>query len=279
MMRIFRRPNFDADAVAYLIAISVPNDATVYYASTAYEITGAKIWAAVHQFVVDRKTFGLWAKDYAIYPMIGGTSAAHAINLKDPRNLDAAYRSVFNGGWTHSGSGALPNGSTGYADTKLNPSLVYPNANSANLSYYSGTNSAAGNKEEIGADVSGGSEAALIVRFTGDIFYPIWKAAAGTFPNVASTDSRGLFSTNRITSGTVEGWKNGVQQTLSGSGAQTGGLVNRNLTLGAQNAASVGRFSDRECRGANISLGFSSTESANNYVAWQRLQTSLFRQV
>ena len=41
-------------------------------------------------------------------------------NLKDPRNLDAAFRQVFNGGWTYSKQGATPNGTNGYSDTKLN---------------------------------------------------------------------------------------------------------------------------------------------------------------
>ena len=60
-------------------------------------------------------------------------------NLKDPRNLDAAFRQVFNGGWTYSKQGATPNGTNGYADTKFNPSsnLV---ATSQSSSIYSRTN-------------------------------------------------------------------------------------------------------------------------------------------
>jgi hypothetical protein len=38
-------------------------------------------------------------------------------NLVNPVDSDAAFRLVFNGGWTHSSTGATPNGTNGYADT------------------------------------------------------------------------------------------------------------------------------------------------------------------
>src|SRR4051812_7318659 len=53
------------------------------------------------KLVVGMKTSGLWTKMTAVYPMIGGTAALHRWNLKDPRDLDAAYRLTFTGG-THS---------------------------------------------------------------------------------------------------------------------------------------------------------------------------------
>jgi hypothetical protein len=36
--------------------------------------------------------FGIWRKTHAIYPLLGGTASAHKFNLKDPRDLNAAYR-------------------------------------------------------------------------------------------------------------------------------------------------------------------------------------------
>ena len=42
--------------------------------------------------VKDLKATGLWTKMQAIYPFVGGTAALHKWNLKDPRDLDAAYR-------------------------------------------------------------------------------------------------------------------------------------------------------------------------------------------
>lgn len=54
--------------------------------------------------------------------MVGGTASTHKYNLKDPRDLDAAFRLVFAGTWTHSATGAKPSGSGTSADTFLIPS-------------------------------------------------------------------------------------------------------------------------------------------------------------
>ena len=57
-------------------------------------------------------------------------SSQFKYNLVNPVDSDAAFRLVFNGGWTHSSTGATPNGTNGYADTKFNPNtqLSFTNA-------------------------------------------------------------------------------------------------------------------------------------------------------
>ena len=85
-------------------------------------ITDATQKSAINTLVDDLKTYGIWSKTKAIYPMVGGTATTHKYNLKDPRDLDAAFRLSFSGGWTHSSNGALPNGITAYSDTFLNAS-------------------------------------------------------------------------------------------------------------------------------------------------------------
>jgi hypothetical protein len=55
-----------------------------------------------------------------LYPFVGGTASTHKWNLKNPQDLDTAFRLVFNGGWAHSSTGALPNGTNGYANTFFN---------------------------------------------------------------------------------------------------------------------------------------------------------------
>jgi hypothetical protein len=93
-------------------------DAQAFF--TASGLTGATNLNAINQLVLDLKGYGIWTKMKAIYPMVGGTAALHKWNLKDPQDLDAAFRLVFNGGWTHSATGALPNGTNGWADTFFN---------------------------------------------------------------------------------------------------------------------------------------------------------------
>ena len=94
---------------------------------------------ACNQLIGNLKTYGIWTKIKALYGFLGGTASAHKFNWKDPRDLDAAYRLVFNGGWTHSSTGALPNGTTGYADTKIIPNNVV-SLSSAHFSKYNRTN-------------------------------------------------------------------------------------------------------------------------------------------
>ncbi len=114
------------------------SDADAQAVITAIESTGVTLTTteknACNQLVVDLKGYGIWTKMKALYGFLGGTAGAHKWNWKDPRDLDAAFRLVFNGGWTHSSTGATPNGTNGYADTFLTPSTSLL-LNSSHISY------------------------------------------------------------------------------------------------------------------------------------------------
>lgn len=106
---------------AYFLAIGIPFDTTVYYGSTAYEITGEGLWNAFDTCVVAIKT-GLGLPTFVNnlstrmkfwYPRIGGTATRHKYNAVDPTTFVGTY----NGGFTHDGSGDTPNGTNGYFDT------------------------------------------------------------------------------------------------------------------------------------------------------------------
>ena len=127
----------DPDAVAFL---------------TAAGITDPTITSAIDTLVVDLKDYGIWSKMKALYPFVGGTASTHKFNLKNPLDTDAAFRLVFNGGWTHSANGALPNGTNAYADTKLIPNTIL-SLDSTHTSYYSRTNSKSG--VDLGASNGG----------------------------------------------------------------------------------------------------------------------------
>ncbi len=87
------------------------------------------------------KDEGLWAKMQAIYPFIGGTEALHKWNLKDPRDLDAAYRLTFSrrghalhgfglptqraGSAVYGSSGRHTLRPVGRAQSGLHPSVLY----------------------------------------------------------------------------------------------------------------------------------------------------------
>jgi hypothetical protein len=59
----------------------------------------------------------------AIYPFVGGTASTHKWNLTDPRDLDAAYRLSFSGGWTHNANGITGNGVNSYAQLHTSTAL------------------------------------------------------------------------------------------------------------------------------------------------------------
>jgi hypothetical protein len=97
--------SFDPDAQAFI---------------TAAAITDPTQQTAIDNLVIGLKTDGLWTNMNVIYPLVGGTASSHKYNLKDPRDLDVAYRLAFFGGWTHDSNGITPNGTNAYADTFYN---------------------------------------------------------------------------------------------------------------------------------------------------------------
>ena len=81
-------------------------------------INNAQIANAVNNLVLDLKKYGLWTKMKAIYPIVGGNAWSHKFNLKDPRDVDSAYRLFFSGTWTNGLTGMTP--SSAYAETYVN---------------------------------------------------------------------------------------------------------------------------------------------------------------
>lgn len=136
---------YEPETELYLTTIDIENsEQIIYYTGTAQEITGRAIWTAVDGFVVALKnafslTLGvnnLSTKIDAIYPFIGGDATKHKYNLCNPLDTDAAFRLSFSGGWTHSRTGALPNGSNAYANTHWIPSVNGSNTQQAFGAYF-----------------------------------------------------------------------------------------------------------------------------------------------
>ncbi len=86
---------------------------------TAAGITDPTQQSAIDALVVGLKADGLWTSMTAIYPFVGGTASSHKYNLKDPRDLNAAYRLTFYGGWVHDSRGIVGNFTNTYADTYI----------------------------------------------------------------------------------------------------------------------------------------------------------------
>lgn len=221
---------------------------------------------ATKTLVADLKANGLWTPMKAIYPMVGASAAACAQNLKS-----SSFTGTFTSGWTFDSTGVTPNGTSAYMAMGLNPSTSLTNS-SGHFSYYSRTNSAAGVKCEM-ATYAGAFGNALIVRYTGDIFY----AAYGLYnANTINTDSRGFFVTNRNSLTNTTGFKNGIKliDTIT-----TGTTANRDIILGAENFTSISSFTDRQCAFASIGDGLSDAQASDFYTNVQTFNTTLSRQI
>ena len=247
----------DADALAFI---------------TAASITDSTQQSAINTLVTQLKTYGVWSKMRALYPFVGGTATTHKWNLKDPRDLDAAYRLTFSGGWTHSSTGALPNGTTAYADTKLKPSNI--SQNSVHMSTY------------LRTTYSGGVDMGCS---TNDYFFISANLGIGVPPrgplNLASyqdtsspLDTKAFYVTSRTNSTTNKLFRNTSlisNETLTSVAPEA-----YNIYIGAGNRSNAGwAYTARQTSFASIGDGLTDTEAANFYTAVQAYQTTLGRQV
>ena len=236
-------------------------------------ITDATQKSAINTLVDDLKTYGIWAKMKAIYPIIGGTATTHKYNLKDPRDLDAAFRLSFNGGWTHSSTGALPNGSTGFANTFLNDNTIL-SLNSAHIATYLRTN-IDGLYCDIGATSSDFDDTSLFSKYSNK-FYPRIHNTNGGITNTVS--SLGFFMSNRVNSTEIRAFQGNTLKLITNSSSNK---VNANIYIAAINrpSGSIGFYSPRETSFASIGDGLTDTEAGNFYNAVQAFQTTLARNV
>ncbi len=252
-------PSLDPDAQAFI---------------TAASITDPTQQSAIDTLVTDLKGYGIWTKIKAVYPFVGGTASSHKFNLKDPRDLDAAFRLVFNGGWTHSSTGVLPNGTNGYADTYLVPStnLVTNNHVSIYLNTLFTTGSSPYN---IGSYNS--TTQALAIR------------AMGTIDNNSRTYNYRLLDVANTSGNSAGFWLNNIissnhrqlrNNVLRSSATKQGTVPTLKVYLGALNINGVASlFSNQSIALSTIGDNLTATEEGNLYTAVQAFQTTLSRQV
>jgi len=273
-----------------IIAAAPPSgpDADAQAFITAAGITDPTQQTSINTLVVGLKADGLWTKMKAIYPFVGGTAFNHKFNLKDPRDLDVAFRLQFFGGITHSSTGALPNGTNGYANTFLNPAVVLSN-DSIHASTYFRTNFDGTRKEFGAAYVEGIGEDFYtlaehrIQPTPSNTFYTNGGRGLGILTNPNLTLA-GNFIMSRTNDSSVNALKN---NTASGSYNGASGNVNENLYLMAQNVVFTPNsdifYSEltgkQQLAFATIGDGLSNLQSTNLYNLIQTYQTTLGRQV
>jgi hypothetical protein len=246
--------------------------------ATATGITDVTILGALNTFDLGLISNSLDTKMIALYPFVGGTATTHKYNFMDAIDTNGAFRLQFNGGWTHSSTGALPNGTNAYANTYLTPStsgLIY---NNNHLSFYSRTSNAR-DLFDMGSmtDASANDVFSLWVRRTSD---------------TAGYDS-GNFAQNRLTATNIDAkgfylnsanpsisniFKNGIS--LASKALTASSISTVNTFIGAFNQGnSVTYYSNRECLFSSIGNGITNAEALTFYNLVQAMQVSLARNV
>lgn len=249
---------------------SLVNDAEAFI--NAAGITDETQISAITTLVASLKSNSLWNKMKAIYPFVGGSEASHKFNLKDPRDLDAAFRLTFHGTFTHSETGIMPSAS--YANTYLAQS-AHLGQNDIHFSVYSRTNATARDGASIGNNSGGGqNQSNLWLRTTGGLYMRASSTNSAAISD--NTDTTGYYIVNRVSGTEVRCMKNSTLLT------QTVSSTTNNITgYFALFADKInGSFKDnKQLAFATIGLGLTDTDMSNLYTAVQAFQTTLGRQV
>jgi hypothetical protein len=247
-------------------------------------ITGGTEFMAIKYLVVALKNAGLWNNIKAIYPFVGGTASSHKYNLKDPRDVNAAYRLSFSGSVTHDSNGVTFSLANGFANTFLVPSTTFVQ-HSESMGLYSRTSGATAtvNEVDMGCAVSTSIRDQLVLRGSGDGFGASINSTSlgsGTI-GTTNTDAKGFYFISRNSSSNFEAQKNGVTfGSIATNALNVGSRSNIPMYLGCRNVLNAAQaFTGRNFALAIIGADYTSTQMTALYNIVQQYQTILNRQV
>ena len=251
---------FDPDAQAFI---------------TAAAITDPTQQNAINTLVVSLKGYSIWTKFKAIYPIVGGTAAQHKWNLKDPRDLNAAFRLTYGGGPTHSSTGIKGNGINGYFDTWIIPSNLFTSASGGSIFTYIRNNTGTGT--DLGAFQAGVNyRMQLSTRTTSNEI--AGAALSNNFILETNLDSIGFWGVTRPpSSGTYHLIKNTTSSSNTDSYFEPNAYL-KGLALGIDLSNQIS-YSDHELAFVCVADGLTTTEAQTLRAINLTFQTALNRNV
>lgn len=247
--------------------VSYDTAATAFITSSGITDTLQK--SAINDLVVQLKKDTLWDKFLALYPMIGGTDASTKWNLKNPADLDNAYRITWNGTPTFKSTGVTCLASTDWGDTHLNDTvLLYDNSS---ISFYSGTQNQTGGYD---MGCSNGIYPYNILAYYEDFGNDIVNTWFNAYDTVAyhPGSTVGLNMSSSI-GGQVIHYVNGTE--VSSYGAPDNAYTKQTITIGQ--VLDDSHMGLRECRFASIGKGLTASQAMNFYNAVHAFETKLGR--
>jgi hypothetical protein len=228
---------------------------------------------AVNNLVIQLKNSSLWSKFMAIYPMVGGTANTTKWNLKDPRDLDAAYRLTFSGAPVFAATGILFPTASDYADTHLADSSIGGCTN-ASISYYSRTQNTISGYDMGCIDSLWPYNEMSIYSNSLDTSNSADNSEwFGFSENPLTTNTTGLFMLSS-TATNVTRYRNGNIVSSRGS-APDNFYTNLSFLIGKSRVTS--RPGQKECALATIGNGLSDMEALTFYNIVQNFESELGR--
>jgi hypothetical protein len=225
---------------------------------------------------------GIWDKCQAIYPFLGGTTAAaQKWNIKNVQDTNAAFRLTFTGSWTFAETGIKPvtASTANYARTYYTPS-VHATSNSGHLTTYirtqfSGTGCVIGGSTSF----SGAADAFQIFASTALSSTTIQAQNATNQSTYGTSGAVGMYSGNRSSSASQQAYYNGFLRSSNTSTSTA--LTTSELTMAGRNYGSltIERPTDSEIAFTTIGTSLTALENKLMYQIVQAYQTALGRQV
>jgi hypothetical protein len=235
---------------------------------TASAINDATIRGGLNTFDIGLIANSLDTKMKAIYPFVGGTASTHRWNFMDARDLNAAYRLQFTGGWVHSSNGILPNGVNTFADTFLASNVMGQN-NFHNV-LYSRTNIV-----ESGCDLGVWNGSYGVSNYLSLTNQYITHSNSTSTVDDSITNSLGFFAQSRLSSTNI--FKRFNSTTLTKTLTSTTPRSS-NYIIGRTGDFN-GEYSSKQLAFISIGDGLSSAELTTLDTLTQAFQTTLGRQV
>lgn len=219
-------------------------------------ITDENVRTEINKHVKKLKYYEIWDEMDVIYPFAGTTAATQRRNLKNPADLDSAFRLVFNGGWTHSATGAKPNGTNAYANTFYNPATQGFSNTNAHIGIYvvSPEITDSGTRRLTGVSTSTDSQPIYIIPRTSPYVSNFGYGGTTGPAQFTQSDARGFYQLNRA--GLVtKGSKNGVIVTTQTSTISV--ITSLDFYLGCGRISGYGnyKYSDSEIGYASFGNG------------------------
>lgn len=244
----------DPNAYTYIVAAGLTNETHVQ---------------AVSWLVKGEKSYGIWTDMLAAYPIAGGTSGSHAVNLKNPGTNNL----TFFGSPTHSATGVDGNGTTQYSSTGIASSGVVLESQ-VSLEAYIQENVSAPTVLWGGDD--GTRHYGIFPNYGGTMYDDDPSETNGRLQIATSYDTRGLWTSTQTATRVHTMYRNGSSigsNTSTTESAYTAG----NILVGAR--STVPDFSSDRIISwfAVYNVGLTSTKVGQHYTLIQAYQTLMGR--